>query len=98
MTDALLFYAMFASIAIFAICVVLRLFVIKKIVRSSGGMWAISTPFANVREEREALRKLSRGKLRAQYKAIMAVALCSWLIAMGALMTHKFMYSHPATR
>jgi hypothetical protein len=76
---------------VFAICCLLRVFLMKKIVQSSGGIWDINSPFRNVREERKALRNLPQGKLRTELRLLNVVAVGSWLagLAIGVTQSYK---------
>ena len=82
---------LFGAIVVFFLCVLSRLFLIKRIVQSTGGAWDLNTPFRNVREERKALRILPKGSLRTQLRLTTIAALSSWLVGLGVLLTqtHK---------
>ena len=94
MTNELSRNAMFAYLGlciIFLTCCLLRVFLTRKIVQSSGGIWDINSPFRNVREERKALRNLPQGKLRTELRLVNVVAVGSWLagIAIGVTQSYK---------
>ena len=79
-----------SAIAVFAACALLRVWLMRKIVRSTGGTWDINTPWINVREERKALRNLPRGRLRTQLRLTTIVAVGSWLIALVIGVTQSY--------
>jgi hypothetical protein len=82
--------AFFGVIILFAACAILRVFLMKKIVQSTGGNWDINSPLRNLREERKALRSLPQGRLRTELRLITIVAVCSWLIGVGILVMQSY--------
>lgn len=75
---------------IFAACCLLRVFLMRKIVLSSGGTWDLNSPFRNFGEERKALSNLPQGKLRRELRLLTIVGVGSWLIGVAIFMTQSY--------
>jgi hypothetical protein len=78
-----------ASVAVFFISCLIRPFLLKKIVESTGGEWNWQSPLKNISEERRALKVLPANGLRNQLRLVNIVAISSWLVGLLTLVLHK---------
>jgi hypothetical protein len=82
------FLLLITSCGVFMVCVIIRMFLLKQIVESTGGKWDWQSPLQNISEERRAINVLSANNLRSRLLFLNVVALSSWLTGIMALVVH----------